>query len=254
MGSHFIWYELITSDADAAAAFYHHVVGWTQRPFEQDPRYRLFSMGDKGIGGLMTLPPDAAGAGMPPSWHAYVSVADVDASVTAITAAGGTVYMPATDVPTVGRMAMVTDPQGAAFYVMTPMGDGPSESFTPIKPGHIGWNELHTSDAEAALRFYDEQLGWKSPRAMDMGPMGSYHFFNTGNGDAVGGIFTDTQFPRPKWLFYINVEDITAAVERVQSVGGVVLNGPHEVPGGQWIIVGHDPQGAMFALVGPKRP
>ena len=255
MSSAFIWYELLTSDADAAAAFYHQVIGWTQRPYGHgDLDYRILCLGEEGIAGVMAIPAEAASHGMKPAWHTYIRVADVDATVEAVAAAGGQVWMPATTTPGVGRMAMLRDPQGAYFYVMTPNGmDGESTSFDPLKPGHVGWNELHTSDAEAALRFYGAQLGWHKTGEFDMGPMGIYHLFNdTGAGEPVGGIFTDRSFPTPAWYFYINVDDVTTAASRLESAGGVVLHGPTQVPTGLWVIVGRDPQGAVFSVLGPK--
>lgn len=251
--SHFIWYELMTADIDAAAKFYGAVVGWSvQSSGQPGVDYRQWSFGDETVGGLMKIPDEAAANGMRPIWLGYVDVRDVDDSVEKITQAGGTVYMPSTDIPGVGKIAMVTDPQGAAFYVMAPIGEGPSRSFAPGRPGHGGWHELHTGDWRAALDFYKTELGWKQSEAMDMGPMGTYLLFNAG-GDAIGGMMNDPAFKRPMWLYYFNVDDIEAARARVQAAGGSVLNGPHEVPGGSWVIQAQDPQGAKFALVGPRK-
>lgn len=253
MTSQFIWYELITVDPDAAADFYGAVVGWRATDSGQAGMdYRILTMNDVGVGGLLPMPPDAAASGLQPGWVGYVSVADVDASVAGIIAAGGRPCMPATDIPGVGRMAMVTDPQGAAFYVMTPMGDGPATSFAPGKPGHGGWHELHTSDSEAAWAFYSAQFGWKVVDAMDMGPMGSYLRFNIGSGTPVGGMFNDAGTDRPHWLYYFNVDDIDAAHSRVRANGGQEVGEPHAVPTGDWIVQARDPQGTAFALVGPK--
>src|SRR5205085_9119861 len=100
--------------------------------------------------------------------------------------------------------------------------------------------------------FYSKLFGWTKADAIDMGPMGTYQLFSTGNGP-VGGMMTKTpQTPAPFWLYYFNVSGIDAARERVKTAGGKVINGPMEVPGGSWILQGLDPQGAMFALVGPK--
>jgi predicted enzyme related to lactoylglutathione lyase len=251
--SRFIWYELMTSDIDAAARFYGEVVGWSMSAAgAPGVDYRQWSIGGTTIGGAMVIPADAAANGMRPGWLGYLNVADVDQSVAAIVAAGGVSHMPAWDVPGVGRIAMVSDPQGAAFYVMAPIGEGPSPSFMPGHPGHGGWHELHTSDWPAALAFYGAQFGWAQSDALDMGPMGTYLLFNAG-GDAIGGMMNSPDFPRPSWLYYFTVDDIHAARARVEAAGGAVLNGPHEVPGGGWIVQARDPQGAMFALVGPGK-
>jgi hypothetical protein len=250
--SHFIWYELMTADPDAAARFYGEVVGWSVADSGQtDKTYQQWSIGGQTVGGLMAIPADAGEHGMQPLWAGYLNVADIDESVAGIKVAGGAVHMPATDIPGVGRFAMVSDPQGAIFYVMTPLGETPSPSFAPGRPGHGGWNELHTTDWRAALDFYSAQFRWAKSEAMDMGAMGTYLLFNTG-GDPVGGMMNSPDFPRPMWLYYFNVDDIEAAKTRIEGAGGAVLNGPHEVPGGGWIVQARDPQGAMFAIVGPK--
>lgn len=253
--SGFIWYELLTSDIAAAAAFYGKVLGWkTRASGVPGMDYRLLAMGAVDVGGLMAVPAEAAANGMRPAWLSYINVADVDASVAAIGTAGGTVHMPPADIPGIGRFAMVADPQGASFYVMTPIGEtAPSPSFRPGVPGHGGWHELHTRDWKAALKFYGGQFGWGTAQAMDMGPAGTYLMFNTGSGDAIGGIMDDRETARPHWLIYFNVDDIDAAKARVKTAGGEVLAEPHEVPGGSWIIRARDAQGAAFALVGPRK-
>jgi hypothetical protein len=150
-------------------------------------------------------------------------------------------------------MALVADPQGASFYVMAPIGEAPATPpFAPGVPGHGGWNELRTTDGRGALDFYSRHFGWGKTNEMDMGPMGSYLMFNTG-GEPVGGMMNSSDQPRPMWLYYFNVDEIGAAKSRVQAAGGEVLNGPHEVSGGTWVVQARDPQGAMFALVGPSK-
>ena len=254
MTSSFIWYELLTTDPDAAARFYGPVMGWAASDSGQtDMDYRILTMNGVGVGGLMAIPPGADKSGMRPSWVGYVSVADVDKSIASIVAAGGSLYMPAMDLPHVGRIAMIADPQGAALYIMKPSGTGEATAFAPGKPGHGGWHELHTQDWNAALAFYNAQFGWSKVHEMDMGPMGTYLQFNYGSGDMVGGMMNDSTAPRPYWLYCFNVDDIESASARVTSHGGAVVMGPHQVPTGDWIIRATDPQGAAFVLVGPKK-
>ena len=249
----FIWYELMTMDVEAAARFYGSVVGWSvQDSGQAGMDYRLWSIGGESVGGLMAIPADAAAHGMRPAWLGYVTVADVDASVAEIAAAGGAVHTETMDVPGVGRFATVSDPQGASFYVMTPTGDGASPAYAPGKIGHGGWHELHTTDWRAALDFYGARLGWAKSEEMDMGPMGTYLLFNAGEGP-IGGMMNNPNVPRPMWMYYFNVEDITAAISRLNAAGGSVLTGPHEVPGGLWMIQGQDSLGAMFGLLAPVK-
>lgn len=151
-----------------------------------------------------------------------------------------------------GRFAVMSDPQGAVFLLFKGAGEPPAP-LEMMQTGSVGWNELHTSDAGAALSFYERLFGWSKDAAHDMGPMGSYQLFKT-SGMPCGGVITDTQSsPHPYWLYYFVVDDIDAGVERVNPHGGNLLFGPQEVPGGAWIINARDPQGGIFALVGMKR-
>lgn len=249
-----IWYELMTHDPVAARRFYGAVVGW--RIDEEPPPgftmdYRMISAGDGLVGGVFTLTDEMRQQGAAPAWMMYLGVDDVDASVAAITAAGGRVVMPAFDIPNVGRIALVADPQGAMFYLMRGASDERSTACDADRAGHGAWHELHAADGPAATRFYSAQFGWVPTQAMDMGPMGSYQLFAIGGRD-LGGIMTDTRFPQPAWCVYFRVDGIERAAARIQEAGGQVLHGPMEVPGGGWIVNGMDPEGAMFALTGTR--
>ena len=256
----FIWYELLTSDADGAADFYGKVVGWTSLDSGQtEMDYRFFSSGDgsdmaDGVGGLMAITPDMAAGGAMPCWLGYIGVDDVDTSVSKITAAGGAVLMPAMDLEGVGRMAMVSDAQGAAFHVMTSANDETSHSFAAETPkvGHCAWNELSTTDTAAADDFYTSQFGWKQEGEMDMGPMGKYLFLHHGPG-MIGAIMPKMpQMPVSAWTYYFRVADINVAAQAIKANGGTILQGPVEIPGGDYSMNALDPQGAAFGLVGGR--
>lgn len=250
----FIWYELLTSDAEAAARFYGAVIGWQARPAEgSDRSYSIFGTGGTDVAGLLTIPADAQRAGMRPKWLGYVGVQDVDAMVAEIVQAGGAQHMPATDIPGVGRLAMLTDPQGVAFYVMRSAMEGTSVSFASTRSGHCHWNELATDDSTAALAFYSGRFGWAKGDAMPMGEMGDYQFITHG-GETIGAVMNRIpNGPPPAWIFYFGVDDIDVAAQAVPANGGVIHYGPAEVPGGVFIIVASDPQGALFGLVGPRK-
>jgi predicted enzyme related to lactoylglutathione lyase len=250
----FIWYELLTNDAGAAARFYGAVVGWQTRAAEGSDRgYQILGIGGEDVGGLMTLPADAERAGMRPTWLGYVGVDDVDATAAEIVRAGGTQHMPPTDIPGVGRFAMLADPQEVVFYVMRGATDGTSTAFDQGKTGHCNWNELATTDPAAALSFYSAHFGWAKGDAMPMGEMGDYQFIDHG-GRTIGAVMKRTpEGPPPAWNFYFGVEDIDGAAKAVSANGGAIHYGPAEVPGGVFIIVAGDPQGALFGLVGPRR-
>jgi uncharacterized protein len=247
----FIWYELLTSDPDAAARFYETVVGWNTRVFEGAGNgYRLFGIGGADIAGFMPIPADAEG--MRPGWLGYVGVDDVDATAAEIVQAGGAQHMPPTDIPGVGRFALLADPQGVPFYVMRGAMEGTSTSFSPNETGHCQWNELSTSDPAAALAFYNARFGWEKGGAMPMGEMGDYQFIDH-HGQTIGAVMKrPAESPPPSWNFYFGVRDIDVAARAISGNGGAIHYGPAEVPGNLFIIVASDPQGAMFGLVGPR--
>lgn len=251
----FVWYELMTTDAGAAEAFYRDVIGWGSQDAGMPMpgvRYTLLTAGEEVVAGLMALPQAAADAGARPGWIGYVGVTDVDATAREIVAAGGAVHREPDDIPDIGRFAMVADPQGAVFALFKPHTDMDQASLPPGTPGRFGWHELMAADWEPAFDFYAGLFGWEKRDAMDMGEMGVYQLFTTG-GEPDGGMMTKpASVPAPFWLYYINVAGVDAAMDRAKTRGAQVLNGPMEVPGGMWIVQMLDPQGAMFAIVGPK--
>lgn len=253
----FIWYELMTSDADAAAEFYGAVVGWRVRMFDGSGAgpaggYRIFGTGEADVAGLMTMPAEAADAGARPCWLGYIGVDDVDAAAAGTVAAGGRQHVPPTDIPGVGRFAMLADPQGAPFYVMRGETEGVSTSFAQTT-GHCAWNELATSDQAAALAFYLDRFGWEKGDAMPMGDMGDYRFVNH-HGRMIGAVMTRRpDGPPPMWTFYFVVDDIDVAAATARGRGAAIHHGPAEIPGGDFIVIAGDPQGATFGLVGPRR-
>ena len=162
--------------------------------------------------------------------------------------------MPAFDIPEVGRIAMVADPQGAAFYVMKPIPpegreNAASDVFSADRDGRVSWNELSTSDPLAARGFYGEQFGWTSDDFMDMGEHGEYRFFDH-HGTRLGAVAGTMDGQPPHWRFYFRVPSVGKARDIAEQKGGKIAMGPMEVPGGDHIIIGIDPQGAEFALVG----
>lgn len=251
MPNPFFWYELMTADVPAAAAFYADVVGWNTEAFQGGEGYVVVKAGDAGVGGLMGIPADAEGAR--PAWMGYIYASDVDAATEAVARAGGTVHRPATDIPGVGRFAVVADPQGAFFMLMAPKGEAPAERPDPAAPGQVGWRELYAGDWEKAFDFYSTQFGWTKAEAMDMGPMGTYQLFSSGP-DQMGGMMTKpAEMPMPFWLFYFNVPALDAAIAKATARGAKMLMEPMEVPGGSFVVQAMDPQGAMFALAAPRR-
>lgn len=246
-----IWYELITPDPDAAQAFYGAVMGWTaERQGGGMGDYRVLSAGETGVGGIM-VQPDAMPGG--PKWLPYFGVADVDGMTDMVRHLGGEVQLEPTDIPGVGRFSFVTDPQGAAFYLMRGDSDEDSRSFAPTVEGHCSWNELVTSDQDAALDFYGKLFGWTKAGAMPMpGDMGDYTFYQ--RDDAVLGAMMNSpdETTRPYWNFAFRVGDIDTAHAAVETGGGTVRHGPVEIPGGDWLIQADDGQGAKVMFTGSR--
>ncbi len=247
----FIWYELMSPDPDASKTFYDAVVGWN---IDASPAgeidYRMIAIpGGGNAGGVLRLDAAMQEHGARPMWLGYVGVDDVDAMVAAINAAGGDVLMPPWTIEGVGRIAMVRDAQGNPFYLMRGASDQTSDAFSVDAVGHCNWNELSTADPDAARAFYGDRFGWTSDDFMPMGEMGNYRFLDhhgVRNGALCGVVHGST----PGWRYYFRVPSIDAAVEATNAGGGTVVMGPREVPGGDHIVIGTDPQGAQFALVG----
>ena len=243
-----VWYELMTTDMAAAETFYRNVVGWTSAPFDQSPApYTVFKRsGQAQVAGLMKKPDDMKA---PPFWAMYVAVPKLEDAVAHIRRLGGRDVSPVIEVPTVGRVQMMSDPQGAAFYVMQPTSRDERPETAP-EIGEASWHELMTTDAPAALQFYSDVFGWQPGDTMDMGPTGTYYMFNRPHG-MIGGMMNkppEMANVPPYWMIYFRVPDINAATERIKASGGTILNGPMEVPGGDWVVNAQDPQGAAFAL------
>jgi predicted enzyme related to lactoylglutathione lyase len=252
----FIWYELMTTDADAAQDFYGGLVGWSFKDGGQsDMDYRLFSADGPQVGGVMPLSQEMQDGGARPMWAGYIGVDDVDATAQKIRSSGGTIMMEPQDIPDVGRFAFVRDPQGVPFYIMRGLSDEPSESFAHDAPreGHCAWNELLTSDLDAADAFYGDCFGWVAADSMDMGEAGPYRIYRNGEHRAsmFGAMMKRPESgPPPIWLYYFRVPDIDEAATFIGAHGGAVVIGPQEIPGGEYVLNGTDPQGAIFALIG----
>ena len=252
----FIWYELMTTDAAGAKAFYDAVVGWDIGDAAPELNgYRMIGRSDgRFAGGVLPLTAEMQQHGARPMWLGYINVDDTDAAVQAIEQAGGKALMAAFDIPSVGRIALVADPQGAPFYVMKPIPPAGQEKdasdvFSDTAEQRVSWNELSTSDPAAARQFYGQQFDWVSDDFMDMGELGQYRFLDH-QGVRIGALCGVAPGQQPAWRYYFRVASIAAAKGRVEHNGGTVTMGPHEVPGGDHIIIGNDPQGAEFALVG----
>jgi predicted enzyme related to lactoylglutathione lyase len=246
----FVWYDLLTEDPAKAVSFYSHVVGWESQAF--GPEYTMFAAAQGPLGGTTKLPDQAKKMGAPPHWTSNVRVADVDATVALARKLGGKVHTEPSDYPNVGRLAIIGDPQGAMVNVFKPARE--MTAHDPTKTGEFVWHELMAAEHETAFGFYSQLFGWKKSRDFDMGAMGKYQIFGAGGADLGGMMTKPKEMPLPPhWLYYVQVADLDAAVQRAKGKGAKLLNGPMPVPGGARIAQLMDPQGAAFALHEPAK-
>jgi predicted enzyme related to lactoylglutathione lyase len=243
----FVWHELLTTDTKSAGKFFSKIIGWKTQAWGPDASYTLFVSGDRQAAGLMALPDEAAKMGSPCYWQIYISTPNVDESAALAKSLGATVVKAAEDIPNVGRFAVLKDPQGAVFGLYKP--NRPPAPDAAPGLGDFSWHELVTTDQKGAFAFYQRLFGWHETSSMDMGEMGTYQMFGVSKQSPMGGIMNKPpQMPGPAWLSYIKVADARKTADAVKKAGAAIINGPMQVPGGDWIAQGVDAQGAMFAV------
>ncbi len=244
MGSRFVWFDLTTPEVAAAKRFYGDTLGWKTRKWPGGD-YEMWLAGNDEVGGVMPPPAGDSGA----HWMGYVSTQSVDAAARQVQTLGGRIVAPAMDIPEVGRMAVVADPQGAIFALFTPQGDGTPPDTSRL--GHFSWAELNTTDWKSAWKFYSTLFGWQPTQSMNVGgEVGEYFMFGADPKQSFGGMsnVAKAMGMPPHWIFYVNVEDADETAKVIAQKGGKVLNGPMDIPGGDRIAQCMDPQGGIFAI------
>ena len=250
----FCWADLSTTDPAAATAFYTALLGWESYVNSSDHGdYTLLTKDGKDICGLYQQMPEQAAAGVPPHWLTYVCVEDADAAAAKAKELGGTVVMDAMDVMDHGRMAVITDPLGAAFAVWQPKSHCGSGFFG--EPGSPCWFELMTRDAATVKAFYAGLFGW-TPADQEMtDPEGNvviYTMWMQGEAPAAGMMQMGEEFPAEvpsHWMLYFAVEDCDASCATVSDSGGQVCVPPTDIPGIGKFAVTMDGQGAAFSII-----
>ena len=172
----FVWYELHPSDAKAATAFYSKVMPWTVTG-DAGGDYLMINVGAVGIGGVLPHHAGGDGVGNKAAWIAYIAVASIENSLVQLQTLGGTIHKPPESIPTVGRFAVVADPEGVALVLFEPAPGSASSALPPATPGGVGWHELTTIDWEKTWPFYAAMFGWQKGYAMPMGEFGIYQIF-----------------------------------------------------------------------------
>lgn len=253
----FCWYELLTTDSDAARDFYPKVAGWSAESWaaaEPDRPYTVWLDGQSPIGGLMELSGEMLEQHVPPHWMGYVSTPDLDHTLTKANERGAKTVFGPIDVPEVGRVAGFQDPGGAVLGLLQPADVTPGIDGAPLV-GMFSWHEAAVEGVHPVYDFYTQVFDWAGAGDFDMGPeMGIYLMFSNtanvpGSHDSIGGMFErPEQMPHSSWIYYIRVESLETALEAVRAGGGQVVLEPMEVPGGDRIAQCTDPQGAFFAL------
>jgi predicted enzyme related to lactoylglutathione lyase len=244
----FVWHDLDSPDPDRVLGFYSEVMGWTPEPYSGGPmRYWMWMLDGVPVGGIGELTAEARDYGARPGWNGYVESPDVDRDVERVVALGGRIRIAPATLETVGRMAVVEDPQGAGFTLFAA-----DPSMTPAasdRPdGRFAWRDLATSDPEEAWTFYIGLFGWKEGRRIQVGQGGPYRTFAAGDVEIGGIVKSPSARAAPaSWVYYVQVRDIGEAVRRVGDGGGEVVGGIVDVPLGR---AAHceDPEGAAFGL------
>jgi predicted enzyme related to lactoylglutathione lyase len=240
----FCWSELTSTDQDAAKAFYGELLGWQadDRPVGEGSYYSMQLVDGKPVAAIAGQPQQQREVGVPSLWNSYVSVEDADAVAARAKELGANVHAPPFDVMTVGRMAVIQDPQGAFFMLWQPR-DHIGASLVNA-PGTLVWNELQSPDLDASASFYGELFGWKVKDFPNM----EDRYLEIVNGEASnGGMRGLTPPSPPSWLTYFGVEDIEQGLAKVEELGGTKLAGPIDIQMAKIAVV-MDPQGAVFAL------
>jgi uncharacterized protein len=237
-----VWHDHMSDDPDRAQSFYNDLLGWETEVWKAGEfDYHMIKVGEHTHGGF------GPARGAPPHWLAHVSVENVDEAASRAQSGGGSLLGDPMDIPEVGRMAVIRDPQGAAISLFTPNGEAPERSTV------FSWDELWTTDLDAAKRFYGDVVGWRA-NDMNMGDMGTYVLFGIGETDYAGAMQMepDMQVP-PNWLTYLETDDIDAALQKAESLGGKVMMPRMDMEGIGAFAVLTDPVGAAFGLLQPQR-
>jgi predicted enzyme related to lactoylglutathione lyase len=245
----FVWFEYSSKDASKAQAFFGELFGWKTKEMQGGPApYTMIAIGEDTIGGYWPAPPP--GAPQQAHWITHLQVETATESAAKVKSLGGTVKMEPMKVGDAGTFAVVADPTGAVFSLWQPEKHEGHADFKG-KPGFWVWNELHTSDPDKAVKFY-EALGGFKDEPMDMGPMGTYHVLNK-DGAGRAGVMKSPMADIPSnWLPYVQVEDADKIAERAKKLGGNVVVPPADIPDVGRFAVIVDPQGAAIGILKPN--
>ena len=237
----FVWHEQVSSDPKQAQDFYTQLFGWGTEAFKPgEIDYAMISSGGQTHGGFSK----ALEGAPPPHWLGHVQVENVDETIEKAKKAGGKLAAGPFEMDEVGRIAILADPQGAYISAYQPAEEGPAAA------GVFVWDELGTTDADGAQRFYEEVFGWTTT---DMGAdFGGYRVFNRDETQIAGVMTVPDASMAPLWQPYVAVEDPDQTAAKAEEFGASALVEPMDVPKVGRIAVLRDPQGAAFGIIKPE--
>ena len=244
------WIDFGAPDMEAAIDFYEGLFGW-QAEEAGDPAetngYRMFTMDGKAVAGGMETQVE----NHPAAWTTYITVEDVDATVETARELGAQVVAEPMDVMTAGRMAVLTDPEGAVFALWQPgehIGAEIANEFNTLT-----WNELRSRDPEAAKAFYGKLFGWDGLQFEAMEGYTVWTVGDVGPEQGKGGMIDMAATDMPEgipahWDVTFSVEDSDEIASKCVELGGSVAAGPIDIPMGRMYTL-QDPGGATFTAM-----
>jgi predicted enzyme related to lactoylglutathione lyase len=245
----FVWRELMSANVDAAKRFYGELFGWTVKQWGEKEPYYLLNAGDKGVAGLMAVRKDMP---MPPHWTSYVSANDVDACVERAKSAGGKIPFGPVDIPTIGRIAFILDPNGAKSAVIKPeRRDAPPESMPG--PGEFCWESLQTPNPKTDVAFYKKVYGWSEGDFGGSITLGTADQTHEGGVAMIASVSATPSGMPANWISYVAVDALPAARDRVKKLGGSVIEEAIQVPTMGTFALIKDSESAMLCLFEAER-
>jgi predicted enzyme related to lactoylglutathione lyase len=238
----FVWHDLITEDPAAGRTFYGALFGWTfENAAGVDPGYTIIRHDGRRIGGIVRVQRKEPS---PAQWLSYVMVDDVDKAAEVFRKAGGQVYRGPLNAKKDLRVAAVADAQGAPLG-LTNRGPIEGEERPPAINRWL-WIEYVARDADAALKFYGDAIGFKH-EILETRADRAYYLLSTDRPHA-GLFLSPWERETSAWLPSVRVADPAAMAARAEQLGGKVVLAPRpEIRNGSLAII-LDPAGAPVAL------
>lgn len=249
------WFELATTDQDAAKHFYPEVFGWSvlDAPMGGMGVYTMFQKDGQDAGAAYTLQPEMRQHGVPPHWEVYFAVPNCDETAAQVTKNGGSLLQPPFDVMDFGRMAVCQDPGHAVFCIW--QAKATQGAGVMNENNTVGWVELATREMDKVVAFYTKIFGWHTKGSQNMPSYIEYTV--PGNEHPSGGLMAmDAAWGEipSHWGIYFLVADCNATAEKAKSLGATLRHGPFDAPGVGRIAIVADPQKAGFSIIQLNRP